>query len=232
MPHPIEVEVRKPLPKSAFGLDETVFWFLVSFDFNGWVERKNPYAAIRAFRTAFLDKNERVGLCIKTISGDRQPHKLAALREAIGGDERIVLRAEAMPRDDVLALLNAADCYVSLHRSEGLGLELAESMYLGKPVMATAYSGNVDFMTADNSCLVDYSLVPVRPGEYIYSDDNAFRWAEADVEHAAWYMRRVAADPQYRQSLACRARADIRARFDARVIGQMMRARLGEIDAG
>jgi glycosyltransferase involved in cell wall biosynthesis len=232
IPHPIEVEVRKPRPKSAFGLDEDVFWFLVTFDFNAWIERKNPYAAIKAFRAAFAEGSEKVGLCIKTIFGDRQPHKLAALRAAIDGDERIVLRDEPMPRDDVLALLNAADCYVSLHRSEGLGLGLAESMYLGKPVIGTAYSGNAEFMTDENSCPVRYSLVPVQPGEYIYSRGNAFHWAEADVGHAAWCMRRIAAEPQFRQSIARRASADIRARFDTRVIGQMMRARLGEIDAG
>lgn len=229
MPHPIEVEVRKPLPKSAFGLDEDVFWFLVTFDYNSFEQRKNPYAAIKAFQSAFRARNEKVGLLVKTINGTVRPQKLAELRAAVGDDRRIVLRDEAMPRDDVVALLNAADCYVSLHRSEGLGLGLAESMYLGKPVIGTAYSGNVDFMTEENSCPVRFSLVPVWPDQYVYADTNTFRWAEADVEHAAHFMRRLVDDQQFRQSIASRARADIRARFDPRVIGQMMRARLEAI---
>ena len=232
MPYPIEVEVRKPLPKSAFGLEEDVFWFLVTFDFNAWTERKNPYAAIRAFQAAFRDRRQRVGLCIKTIHGNRQPEQLAALRAAIDGDTRIVLRDQTMPRDALVALLNAADCYVSLHRSEGLGLGLAESMFLGKPVIGTAYSGNCEFMTEENSCLVRYSLVPVNPDEYDFSGTNSFVWAEADVDHAAHLMRKVASDRQFRESIAGRASADIRARFDTRAIGQMMRARLAEIDAG
>jgi glycosyltransferase involved in cell wall biosynthesis len=136
-----------------------------------------------------------------------------------------------MPRDALVALLNAADCYVSLHRSEGLGLGLAESMFLGKPVIGTAYSGNCQFMTEENSCLVRYALVPVNPDEYDYSGTNSFLWAEADVDHAAHLMRKVASDRQFRESIAGRASADIRARFDTHAIGQMMRARLAEIDA-
>ncbi len=229
MPHPIEVEVRRPLPRSAFGFDEDVFWFLVTFDYNSFVERKNPYAAIKAFRAAFPAGSEKVGLFIKTINGAIRPQKLAALRDAIGDDRRIVVRDQAMPRDEMVALLAAADCYLSLHRSEGLGLGLAESMYLGKPVIGTAYSGNLDFMTEQNSCLVRCSLVPVWPDQYVYAESNAFRWAEADIEHAAHCMRKVVADAHFRQSIADRARADIRSKFDPRLIGQMMAARLGRI---
>ena len=90
------------------------------------------------------------------------------------------------------ALQASCDCYVSLHRSEGLGLGMAECMLLGKPVVATAYSGNLAFMDADNSCLVDYSLIPVREGEYPAWQDQ--HWAEPDIEQAAAYLRRLADD--------------------------------------
>ena len=229
MPYPIQLEVRAPRPKAAFGLAEDVFWFLVTFDFNSFMERKNPRAAIGAFRTAFPGGKERVGLLIKTINGAARAEKMAELRALIEDDPRIVLRDEAMPRDDVVALLNAADCYVSLHRSEGLGLGLAESMYLGKPVVGTGYSGNLDFMNSDNSCLVRHRLVPVAPGEYPHSKTNDFHWAEADVEHAAHHLRRIYADQAFRQAISGRAGADIRARFDPIAVGERMRRRLREV---
>ncbi len=229
MPAPIELETPPRLSKSFFGLDEGVFWFLISFDFNSFIERKNPYAAIEAFRRAFQDSDRSVGLLIKTLNGETRPAKFAALHALIDDDPRIVLQDRALPRDHVLALLNVADCYVSLHRAEGLGLGLAESMYLGKPVIGTAYSGNVDFMDAENSCLVRCSLVPVTPGDYPHSKTNDFRWAEADIEHAAYFMRRIVTDPHYRAAIAKRASSDIRTRFDPRVIGQAMYARLREV---
>lgn len=229
MPSPIELEPAPPSSKSSFGLNDDVFWFLITFDFNSFVERKNPYAAIRAFQAAFRDRNERVGLLIKSINGDTRRDKVRALQTAIGDDRRIVLQDTALPRERVLALLNVVDCYVSLHRSEGFGLGLAESMYLGKPVIGTAYSGNLDFMSEENSCLVDFSLVPVAAGDYPHSKTNAFHWAEADIEHAAYFMRRVFTEPHFRQSIARRASADIRSRFDPRQIGQMMYSRLREV---
>lgn len=231
MGYPMEFEVRRSLPKSAFGLDERTFWFVVTFDFNSWAERKNPFAAVRAFRTAFSGREDRVGLLVKSINGANRARTLSALHNLIGDDERIILRDESLPRDDVVALLNAADCYVSLHRSEGLGLGLAECMYLGKPVIATRYSGNLDFMTDDNSCLVDYSLVPVRPDEYLHARSNEFHWADPDIAGAAALMRRVFEDAEYRRMIGVRASIDIRATFNPRSVGQRMRARLTEIGA-
>jgi FkbM family methyltransferase len=231
MGYPLDLEVRKPLPKSAFGLDEDTFWFLVTFDFNSWAERKNPFAAVRAFRAAFGERRDRVGLLVKSINGANRPHTLSALHELIGDDRRIVLRDESMPRDDVVALLNAADCYVSLHRSEGLGLGLAECMYLGKPVVATRYSGNLDFMTDENSCLVDYSLVSVRPNEYLHASTNEFQWAEPNVDCAAGLMRRVYQEREFRQGIGARASADIRDAFSPQRVGQRMRERLIQVGA-
>jgi glycosyltransferase involved in cell wall biosynthesis len=109
------------------------------------------------------------------------------------------------------ALQRCADSYVSLHRAEGFGLGLAECMALGKPVIGTAWSGNLDFMTNANSCLVDYRLVPVGEGEYQYAE--GMQWAEADVDHAAACMKRLVDAPGFASSLGAQAGVDIRNRL-------------------
>jgi glycosyltransferase involved in cell wall biosynthesis len=122
--------------------------------------------------------------------------------------------------------MNHADCYVSLHRSEGLGLTMAEAMSLGKPVIATGYSGNMDFMTEENSCLVPWSPVLVGSGAEGYPASAT--WAEPDLEAAAQLMRRVFVDQEFASELGQRAQADIAQRFSAAVTGERMKRHLEE----
>jgi glycosyltransferase involved in cell wall biosynthesis len=133
-----------------------------------------------------------------------------------------------LSRDEVSGLQSVVDCFVSLHRSEGLGLGLAESMYLGKPVIGTRYSGNLEFMNDDNSCLVDCRLVPVGRGEYLY-DDERFRWAEPDIDQAAHYMRRLVDDVAFRERIAHSGRDSIRSRFSSAAAAALIRRRLDEL---
>jgi glycosyltransferase involved in cell wall biosynthesis len=107
---------------------------------------------------------------------------------------------------------------------------MAECMAQGKPVIATAYSGNLEFMTPDNSCLVDYSLVPVRPGDYI-DHEPGWQWAEADVEHAASYMRRLVGDPAYRAGISEQAKSDITGRYGNEAVARSLRGRLSALAA-
>jgi glycosyltransferase involved in cell wall biosynthesis len=153
---------------------------------------------------------------------------LRALQDLIGDDDRITIMDGFLNRDQVSGLESVVDAFVSLHRSEGLGLGLAESMFLGKPVIGTAYSGNLAFMDSENSCLVDYELVPVRKGEYLY-DDSRFRWAEPDLEQAAYCMRRLADDAEFRNRIAQRGQQSIRERFTPAATAALMRKRLGEL---
>ena len=132
-----------------------------------------------------------------------------------------------LTRDDTLALLDLADCYASLHRAEGLGLGLAESMLMGKPVVATNYSGNLDFMTADTAYLVDYDLVPVGPGVDPYPEDAV--WAEARIDHAASLMRRIYDDPDAARATGRRGQAHARALLHPEKFGAKMLARLARI---
>jgi len=228
VPPPIEVKLARAYRRSDFRLPENRFLFLFSFDFNSASSRKNPGGAVAAFRKAFDHGRRDVGLVLKCVHATRQLDKLHALEDAIGGDDRIILLNESLSRDQVSGLESVVDAYVSLHRSEGLGLGLAESMYLGKPVIGTAYSGNLEFMNEDNSCLVGFQLVPVGKGEYLY-DDARFRWAEPDTEQAARHMRRLVDDQAFRQRIAHQGQVAIRTRFTPSVTAGLIRHRLAEL---
>jgi glycosyltransferase involved in cell wall biosynthesis len=165
---------------------------------------------------------------IKSINGGHRPERVRALEELIMGDDRIMIKDDFLNRDQVSGLESVVDAFVSLHRGEGLGLGLAESMYLGKPVIGTAYSGNLEFMNRENSCLVDYELIPVAKGDYLY-DDERFKWADPDIEHAAHYMSRVADDAEFRNRIAARGQSDVRSRFTPAATATLLRRRLLEL---
>jgi len=217
-PLPVSEGHDSGLMRADFGLDDDSFVFLNTFDFNSFLARKNPQAVIKAFRLAFADDHADVRLLIKSSNGHRHQEKLRELLGAAAGDARIMVRDEVIDRGDVESLQRCVDAYVSLHRAEGFGLGLAECMRLGKPVIATAWSGNMDFMTADNSCLVDYRLVPVGEGEYVHHAGQ--RWAEASVEHAAAQMRRLVEDPAFAARIGAQAARDIRDRLSPQVSAQ------------
>jgi glycosyltransferase involved in cell wall biosynthesis len=228
IPPPIEVKLSRLYQRAEFGLPDGRFLFLFSFDFNSFPDRKNPQGTVTAFKRAFGAGRRDVGLVIKSINGANLPATLRALQDFVDGDDRIVIMDDFLSRDQVSGLESVVDAFVSLHRAEGLGLGLAESMHLGKPVIGTAYSGNLEFMDGENSCLVPYELVSVRKGEYLY-DDARFRWAEPDLEQAAYYMRRLADDAEFRNRIAQRGQRSIRARFTPAVTARLMRQRLAEL---
>jgi hypothetical protein len=124
-------------------------------------------------------------------------------------------------------MLAASDCYVSLHRSEGFGLTPAEAMYLGKPVIATGYSGNLEYMTAENSYLVDYAVKPIGSRNEPYPPDG--EWADPDTDHAARLMREVVENPSEAERRGRQAAIDIRAGFSADAAGETMERRLGKV---
>lgn len=227
MPKAIDFDVPIGLGRSHFGLPDDEFVFLFSYDFNSFSQRKNPEAAIAAFRRAFSGDPRHVRLLVKSINGDRFPSQLDAVRRSVAHDPRIEVRDGFLSRSEMFALEGSVDCYVSLHRAEGFGLGMAESMYLGKPVIATGYSGNLDFMDATNSLLVDYKLVPVRDGEYPYWQGQ--RWADPDVDHAARLMRQVVDDAGFAQRIGAVASASIRRSNSRATCARAVIARLTEI---
>jgi glycosyltransferase involved in cell wall biosynthesis len=183
----------RPLDLGSLDLP-TKPYFLVMFDFLSVIDRKNPFAAIDAFTRAF-SPDEDVQLIIKTINGDRCVIDRERLRYAARNDERIHIIEDYLTADEVRELMRGSLAYVSLHRSEGYGLTCSEAMGLGVPVIATGYSGNVDFMNNDNSLLVPYELVAVDSSVGVYPPTTV--WADADVAVAAQYMRRIADQPEF-----------------------------------
>jgi len=217
-------EVRR---RGDFGLDEERYTFLFTFHMMSVMERKNPLGLIRAFKAAFREE-DKVALVLKTSFGDRHPAELQKLRDAAAGSNITVIDQVFSP-DEVLSLMDACDAYVSLHRSEGLGLTMAEAMLMGKPVIATNFSGNVDFMDGSNSLLVPYQLVKL--GKPIPPYDADLEWAEPSVEHAARIMRRVYDDQAWAREIGARAKASAEANLSLEAAGRRIRQRLEEIEA-
>ena len=215
-----------PLPRSRFALDESAFTFLFAFHMTSMMQRKNPLGLIEAFRLAFGDRTDVV-LVIKTAFGERHPDDLAALHGAAGGTVKVI--DEVLTDEESSGLMLACDAYVSLHRCEGLGLTMAEAMLLGRPTIATRFSGNLDFMDDGNSLLVNCDVVPTEGTVPAYG--TGLRWAEPSLADAARQMRRVADDPDFARSLGERGRRDMTRRLDPTRAGERMAHRLAEIAA-
>jgi glycosyltransferase involved in cell wall biosynthesis len=161
-------------------------------------ERKNPIGAIEAFCRAFRPDEGPV-LVIKSMNGERRWPQHQQVRAAAEGRSDVIVWDEHLSRADHMAFIESIDALVSLHRSEGLGLHLAEAMWLGTPTIATRYSGNLDFMDDGCSLLVDHRLIPVDGGEGVYPP--AATWADPDLDQAAAAMRRLVEDPSLVASL-------------------------------
>jgi glycosyltransferase involved in cell wall biosynthesis len=191
-------------------------------------ERKNPLGLITAFTEAFAP-GTGAALLIKTINADQHPseHDLLLADAARHPDIR-VQEGYLDPRVKN-ALLASCDCYVSLHRAEGFGLTLAEAIYFGCPVIGTGYSGNLDFMSEENSCLVDFELIPIGRGAGPYPAEG--EWAEPDLDHAARLMREAFDDPARSREIGARGAADIRRTHSREAAGSVMRRRLEAIRA-
>jgi hypothetical protein len=217
-----------PVAETAVGSGD-VFRFLFSFDFHSYTVRKNPAAVLEAFHRAFPRGDEPVRLVVKTINGDVFRDAFYTLLEAAAADYRIEVRDGYVSRTGMTSLIASTDCYVSLHRAEGFGLGMAEAMALGRPVIATAHSGNLAFMTASNSLLVPFRLIPVAAGDYMHGEGQL--WAEADVDAAADAMRCVSADPALAARIGAVARADLARFHSAHAAADAIITRLAAIHA-
>lgn len=202
------------------------FIFLFSFDFLSVLERKNPLGLIEAFTTAF-PAAEGPALIIKTINGDKRRLEMEKLKYAVRGRSDIILKDGYLSHAEIGTLTMLSDCYVSLHRAEGFGLTIAEAMALGKPVIATAYSGNLDFMTAENSYLCPARRVEVGPEREPYPVDS--HWSEPDIGEAARLLRHVYDHREEAAVRGARAAEDIRSHHSAETAGGILRARLAKI---
>jgi len=201
------------------------FCFLFVFDYRSVFRRKNPLGLVEAFCKAF-EPGEGPSLVLKSICGDEFPAERARLAAAVADRPEIHLFEDTIPAEQKNAMIASCDCYVSLHRSEGLGLTMAEAMYFGKPVIATDYSGNLDFMTAENSFLVPQTAGPIGPDAEPYPPEG--EWAEPDLEHAAAVMRVVVADPAEATRRGRRGAIEIRTTHSPEAAAASIEARIAE----
>lgn len=226
VPHPLFPLAR---PSATFrqelGIAPEAFLVLSVFHVGSSFERKNPLAAVRAFQRAFGTASDKI-LVLKLIDPGTAPWTLGALRNAIGEAPNIKIIDQLLPKRELQSLIAASDVVLSLHRAEGFGLVLAEAMQLGKPVVATGWSGNLDFMTRRNSALISYRLVPAKDpqGTYDHIDQH---WAEPDVDEAAMWLRRLAENPPVRTAIGRQASADVENQLALDVVCRSIAGLLG-----
>lgn len=234
---PPHVEIRHvPLPVVQPRIDDAItrtqmgidgrYMFLFVFDLMSIMKRKNPLGLISAYTRAFAER-DGAQLVIKTMNGDKRPDDLALLTAAAEGRADIIVIDDYFTRVQTSSLIALSDCYVSMHRSEGLGLTLSEAMSHGVPVIATNYSGNTDFMTEHNSFLLPWTRVPVGEGAGGY--DPMSTWAEPDEDAALRAMRFAFENQLEARARGARGRDDILGGFSERASGAIMKSRLEEI---
>lgn len=226
MPLACEVILSSFLSRRYFGIPESEYIFLFFFDVRSYSERKNPQAVIEAFRRLLSQRPfAKTRLVLKLNGLDSNPQILSQLRDELGDMiQHVTLLHSVMTDNEIKNLVRCCDCFVSLHRSEGFGRGIAEAMYLGKPVIATAYSGNMDFMSNKTSLEVNYQLIPLSEGEYPHWQNQV--WANADVEQASDYMIGLIDNPSSGFELGRRASVHIRTNFGYRASGLKYRQHL------
>lgn len=234
MPLPVQVELSSFLGRRYFNLPESAYLFLFTFDFRSYVERKNPKALLRAFEKVISARPYADIRIVIKIHNTRLSEKTAQDYEGLVREiqastlqHQVILIDSLYSDNQVMNLIRCCDCYVSLHRSEGFGLGMAEAMYLGKPVIATGYSGNLDFMSRDNSCLVDYELVPVNEGQYPFSAGQV--WADPDWTQAAYFAEKLLDEPEFGRKLGQVASRHIRTNFSYLALGLCYQHRLEQL---
>ena len=226
-PLPVEVPPAPPITRAELGLPDDSFVFLYVFDFYSTIERKNPIGLVEAYTSAFNPDDGAI-LFIKTINGDKKRRDLERLLAAAGGRDDIRVVDGYVEPERVRALTAHCDCYVSLHRSEGFGLTIAEAMAYGKPAIATAYSGNLTFMDEQNSYLVAQTKATVPEGCVPYP--AGAEWAEPDVAEAARLMRGVFENPDDAHERALRGRETILRRHSVDRAAAFVAERLPQIE--
>lgn len=207
--------------KGRFGFDDN-FLFLFVFDFASIFERKNPIGIINSFKKAF-NENDKIALIIKCINSEKFPDEYNNLIKSCNR-KNIKIITENMSKQEYYSLLASCDCYVSLHRSEGFGLTIQEAMYAGKPVIATDYGGNTDFMDVTNSFPVKYHIIELKENYGPYKKDD--EWAEPDLDHAASLMRYVYENPEISKKIGKEASSFIKTRINYKITGNEIKNRI------
>lgn len=225
---PVPVTLIKPPitvedPGEVERFSREKFSILMMYDMLSVQERKNPLSALEAFRRADIDAL----LAIKVMSAKYRPELLEELKAYVDDDPRISIIEDTLSRKDVFKLQKSVDCYISLHRSEGLGLGIAESMLFEKPCVVTNWSGNTDFCNAETACLVDYRLKKLEKDFGPYPKDAT--WAEPDIDNAAWWLKKIFYDQALGKEMGKKAKNFLETNYNPQTCGAAMKERLERI---
>ncbi len=212
------------LTREDLRLPKDKFIFLFMFDYHSTIMRKNPMGVIEAFKHAFGKENEQVLLIIKSSNSHLFTEKREFLKSLCEGWSSVRFIDVHLKKEELYALIGHSDCYVSLHRAEGFGLTMAEAMYYGKPVIATGYSANMEFMNVGNTFPVKYQLVTTTEAEGSYPKGSI--WAEPDITHATSLMRYVFEHYSEAKEVGIKASEEIRSLLSPIQIGKKIRVRL------
>jgi glycosyltransferase involved in cell wall biosynthesis len=236
IPCVIEPQTTTTVSRATFNIREDATVFFFNFDALSTAGRKNPLGLISAFMSTFSDAERASGvqLVIKTHNLDRVPKLATELRDAMEAASGLLIDEE-LSRIEMNSLIACSDVYASLHRCEGFGLGIAEAMALGKPVIATAFSANMDFTHPENSALVGYDIRRVTSHDHRHFPEasslypEGLRWAEPDPWIATRWMRLLADRPDLRRELGARGRATISGAYSRATASTRVVERLEEI---
>lgn len=238
IPNVIPSLERGSADRTRFGLPQEALVVLFSFSASSSDARKNPWGAIDAFERAFspAERGRTTQLVIKANDLDQYPAMARRLAERVAAVNGTLVEDD-LTRESMNALLDTCDIYLSLHRSEGFGFGMAEAMSLGKPVIATGYGGNTDFMSPGSAAIVGYTPRKITNDDHRF--DRGFSqwyrpgkiWAEPNLDQAARWLRLLATDKGLRQSMGRRAAIAVESSCSATVVGRRMARRLAEIDS-
>ena len=226
IPLPVSVGEVASVSLAGYGVPDSAFVFYFAFDGASFIARKNPLAVVEAFQRAFDKTVVNVRLIIKGMN--IQPSDIwGECQYRASTDSRIIIIDERLSKKTLYELVNAVDCIVSLHRAEGFGRVMAEGLLLGKPVVASRYSGCLDYLSDQTAYLVDGQLTPVKPGDYSFAEGN--QWFQPDLDSAAMNMQAVYSDRAERDAKAQRGKLIIENNYSEAATALFIEKRMEQI---
>ena len=225
IPYNVTAETDAKYDRKYFNLPEDKFLFLVMFDANSTMIRKNPLGAIEAFKKAFSPDDDSVGIVIKTNNAEEK--KLEPVKKLLEGYKNVYYITDILEKKAVNSLIADVDVFVSLHRAEGFGLVMAEAMLNGTVCIATNWSSNTEFMNKDIACMVDYSFITLEKDMSPYR--KGAKWADANTDEAADYMKRLCTDKEFYDDLSKKAKAYIEDKLSMESVKNLLEKRISEI---
>lgn len=209
-----QIVMNKSQVREKYNISAEDFVCFFNFDYRSSYDRKNPEMTIRAFAES-IGQNDDVKMIIKTSGFNDLPYqveKINSFVKILGLDNKIIFINEYLSRNEIISIMDACDCYISLHRGEGLGLGMLESMALSKPVIATNYSGNTEFTREDNSLLVDYKLIDAADSSGPYFAVK--KWADPNIETAKEHLFKLYSDREFARKIGEKAKQFIDEYYD------------------